>query len=141
MRVTWASSHASNITLLDCTFFISVKNWTTTPPQYVYRILNKDYVKKLDLDFVTLASYSNLMPIGVATNTPLKIVEEERLKTYNYWILSGQNSIVVATTFSKNKSTKYASRKEFYRYRTIRIVLDAPKEVVVWTSKMESIKT
>ena len=55
--------------------------------------------------------------------------------------VSGQHSIMQARSFILNQSTKYASRKEFYKYRVARIVVDAPKEVVVRISKMENIET
>ena len=40
-----------------------------------------------------------------------------------------------------NRSTKYVLRKEFYKCRVARIVVDAPKEVAVHISKMENIET
>ena len=83
------------------------------------------------------------MPYDPITNMPLKTdeVQGDKLASYNYWILSGQHSIIAARAFLRNKSTKYVSRKEFYRYRTARIVVDAPKEVAVRISKMENIET
>ena len=48
---------------------------------------------------------------------------------------------MAARSFLLNRSTKYASRKEFYKYRVARIVVDAPKEVAVRISKMENIET
>ena len=48
---------------------------------------------------------------------------------------------MAARSFLLNRSTKYASRKEFYKYRVARTVVDAPKEVVVCISKMENIET
>ena len=83
------------------------------------------------------------MPYDPITKMPLQTneVQGDNLGTYHYWILSGQHSIMVARSFLLNQSTKYASRKEFYKYRVARIVVDAPKEVAVRISKMENIET
>ena len=73
------------------------------------------------------------MPYDPITKKPLKVdqVHGDRLPTYHYWILSGQHSIIAARAFLCNKSTKYASRREFYKYKTARIVVDAPIEIAV----------
>ncbi|MCO5556895.1 hypothetical protein L7F22_053629 [Adiantum nelumboides] len=86
---------------------------------------------------------SDLMPYDPIKKEPLKAneVHADKLATYHYWILFGQHSIIAARAFLRNKSMKYASRREFYKYRTARIVVDAPKEVAVRISKMENIET
>ncbi len=83
------------------------------------------------------------MPFDPITKMPLKTneVQGDQLASYHYWILSGKHSIIAARAFLLNKSTKYASRKEFYKCRIARIVVDAPKEVAVRISKMENIET
>ena len=83
------------------------------------------------------------MPYDPITKMPLQTneVQGDKLGTYHYWILSGQHSIMAARSFLLNRSTKYASRKEFCKYRVARIVVDAPKEVAVRISKMENIET
>ena len=43
--------------------------------------------------------------------------------------------------FLCNESMKYAIWKLFYEKRLTRIIVDAPKEVVVWISRMENIET
>ena len=48
---------------------------------------------------------------------------------------------MAARSFLLNKSTKCASRKDFYKYKVARIVVDAPKEVAMHNSKMENIET
>ena len=83
------------------------------------------------------------MPYDPLTNFPLKTeeVHADKLDTYQYWIISGQHSIMAARIFLRNKSQKYALRKMFYERRIARIVVDAPKEVAVRISKMENIET
>ena len=83
------------------------------------------------------------MPYDSMTQMPLQTneVQGDKLGTYHYWILSGKHSIMAARSFLLNKSTKYASRKEFYKCRVAKIVVDAPKEVIVCISKMENIET
>ena len=129
------------------TQLIPVDQCNLAPNAYKCRALSEVYVKYLLRQFAghsrPVSNAADLMPYDPITKIPLKTdeVHGDKLTSYSYWILSGQHSIIAARAFLQNKSTKYVSRKEFYRYRTARIVVDAPKEVAVRISKMENIET
>lgn len=129
------------------TQLIHVDQCNLAPDAYKCRPLSKAYVKFLLKQFAghsrPVSNAADLMPYDPMTKMPLKAdeVQGDKLTTYHYWILSGQHSIIAARSFLRNRSTKYASRKEFYKYRTARIVVDAPKEITVRISKMENIET
>ncbi|MCO5581795.1 hypothetical protein L7F22_035684 [Adiantum nelumboides] len=117
------------------------------PDHFKCRPLSGVYVKLLLRQFAKhsrpVSNAADLMPYDPIKKEPLKAneVHADKLATYHYWIISGQHYIIAARAFLHNKSMKYASRREFYKYRTSRIVVDAPKEVAVRISKMENIKT
>ncbi|MCO5614410.1 hypothetical protein L7F22_068691 [Adiantum nelumboides] len=129
------------------TQLINVDQCNLAPDHFKYRPLSGVYVKFLLRQFAKhsrpVSNAADLMPYDPIKKEPLKAneVHADKLATYHYWILSGQHSIIAAKAFLRNKSTKYASRREFYKYRTARIVVDAPKEVAVRISKMENIET
>ena len=129
------------------TQLISVEQCNLAPDKYKCRPLSSVYVKFLLQQFAKhsrpVSNAADLMPYDPITKEPLKTdeVHGDKLATYHYWIISGQHSIIAARAFLRNKSTQYASRREFYKYRTARIVVDAPKEIVVRISKMENIET
>ena len=129
------------------TQLIPVDQCNLAPDPYKCRPLSDMYVKYLLRQFAghsrPVSNAADLMLYDPMTKIPLKEneVQGDKLATYHYWILSGQHSIIAARAFLRNKSTKYISRKEFYKFRTARIVVDAPKEVAVRISRMENIET
>ncbi|MCO5546609.1 hypothetical protein L7F22_000039 [Adiantum nelumboides] len=129
------------------TQLINVDQCNLAPDHFKCRPLLGVYVKFLLRQFAKhsrpVSNAADLMPYDPIKKEPLKAneVHADKLATYHYWILSGQHSIIAARAFLRNKSVKYASRREFYKYRTARIVVDAPKEVAVRISKMENIET
>ncbi|MCO5588735.1 hypothetical protein L7F22_042694 [Adiantum nelumboides] len=129
------------------TQLINVDQCNLAPDHFKCRPLSGVYVKFLLRQFAKhsrpVSNAADLMPYDPIKKEPLKAneVHADKLATYHYWILSGQHSIIAARAFLRNKSMKYASRREFYKYRTARIVVDAPKEVAVRISKMENIET
>ncbi|MCO5563061.1 hypothetical protein L7F22_016697 [Adiantum nelumboides] len=129
------------------TQLINVDQCNLAPNHFKCRPLSGVYVKFLLRQFAKhsrpVSNAADLMPYDPIKKEPLKAneVHADKLATYHYWILSGQHSIIAARAFLRNKSMKYASRREFYKYRTARIVVDAPKEVAVRISKMENIET
>ncbi len=129
------------------TSLISVELCNLAPEAYKCRPLSDAYVKYLLKVFAghsrPVSIAADLMPYDPLTNMPLKTeeVHADKLDTYQYWIISGQHSIMAARIFLRNKRRKYALRKVFYERRIARIVVDAPKEVVVRISRMENIET
>ena len=129
------------------TSLISVEQCSLAPEAYKCRPLSDAYVKYLLKVFAghsrPVSIAADLMPYDPLTNLPLKTeeVHADKLDTYQYWIISGQHSIMAARIFLRNKSQKYALRKMFYERRIAKIVVDAPKEVAVRISKMENIET
>ncbi|MCO5610290.1 hypothetical protein L7F22_064526 [Adiantum nelumboides] len=129
------------------TQLINVDQCNLAPDHFKCRPLLGVYVKFLLRQFAKhsrpVSNAADLMPYDSIKKEPLKAneVHADKVATYHYWILSGQHSIIEARAFLRNKSMKYASRKEFYKYRTARIVVDAPKEAAVQISKMENIET
>ncbi len=129
------------------TQLISIDQCNLSPNHYKCRPLSELYVKHLLRQFakhsMPVSNAADLMPYDPITKEPLKAndVHGDKLATYHYWILSGQHSIIAARSFLRNRSTKYAERKEFYKHRIARIVVDAPKEVAMRISKMENIET
>ncbi|MCO5603473.1 hypothetical protein L7F22_057623 [Adiantum nelumboides] len=129
------------------TQLINVDQCNLAPDHFKCRPLSGVYVKFLLRQFAKhsrpVSNAADLMSYDPIKKEPLKAneVHADNLATYHYWILSGQHSIIAARAFLRNKSMKYASRREFYKYRTARIVVDAPKEVAVQISKMENIGT
>ena len=132
---------------VQSTHLISIDQCNIAPKSYKCRPLSYLYVIYLLDQFAKhsrpVSMAADLMPYDPITKTPLKTneVQEDKLATYHYWILSGQHSIMAARSFMRNRSTKYIARKEFYKYRTARIVVDAPREVAVPISRMENIET
>ena len=129
------------------TQLIPIEQCNLAPEAYKCRPLSKAYVKYLLKLFAShsrpVSNAADLMPYDPITKMPLQTneVQGDKLGTYHYWILSGQHSILAARSFLLNQSTKYASRKEFYKYKIARIVVDDLEEVVVRISKMENIET
>ncbi|MCO5566848.1 hypothetical protein L7F22_020530 [Adiantum nelumboides] len=129
------------------TQLINVDQCNLAPDHFKCRPLSGVYVKFLLRQFAKhsrpVSNAADLMPYDPIKKKPLKAneVHADKLATYHYWILSGQHSIIAARAFLRNKSMKYDSRREFYKYRTARIVVDAPKEVAVRISKMKNIET
>ncbi|MCO5591555.1 hypothetical protein L7F22_045542 [Adiantum nelumboides] len=129
------------------TQLINVDQCNLAPDHFKCRPLSGVYVKFLLRQFAKhsrpIFNATDLMPYDPIKKEPLKAneVHVDKLATYHYWILSGQHFIIATRAFLRNKSMKYASRREFYKYRTARIVVDAPKEVAVQISKMENIET
>ena len=129
------------------TQLIPIEQCNLAPDAYKCRPLSDVYVKYPLRQFAKhsrpASNAADLMPYDPITKLPLKTseVEGDKLGSYHYWILSGQHFIIAARAFLLNKSTKYASRKEFYKCRIARIVVDAPKEVAIHISKMENIET
>ncbi|MCO5596626.1 hypothetical protein L7F22_050693 [Adiantum nelumboides] len=119
------------------TQLINVDQCNLAPDHFKCRPLSGVYVKFLLRQFAKhsrpVSNAADLMPYDPIKKEPLKAneVHADKLATYHYWILSGQHSIIAARAFLRNKSMKYASRREFYKYRTARIVVDAPKEAFV----------
>ncbi|MCO5584734.1 hypothetical protein L7F22_038666 [Adiantum nelumboides] len=129
------------------TQLINVDQCNLAPDHFKCRPLSGVYVKFLLRKFAKhsrpVSNAADLMPYDPIKKEPLKAneVHGDKLATYHYWILFNQHSIIAARAFLRNKSMKYASRREFYKYKTARIVVDAPKEVAVRISKMENIET
>ncbi|MCO5567930.1 hypothetical protein L7F22_021626, partial [Adiantum nelumboides] len=132
---------------VQSTQLINVDQCNLALDHFKCRPLSGVYVKFLLRQFAKhsrpVSNAADLMPYDPIKKEPLKAneVHADKLATYHYWILFGQHSIIAARAFLRNKSMKYASRREFYKYRTARIVVDAPKEVAVRISKMENIET
>ncbi|MCO5569944.1 hypothetical protein L7F22_023658 [Adiantum nelumboides] len=129
------------------TQLVNVDQCNLAPDHFKCRPLSGVYVKFLLRQFAKhsrpISNVADLMPYDLIKKEPLKAneVHANKLAAYHYWSLFGQHSIIAGRAFLHNKSMKYASRTEFYKYRTARIVVDAPKEVAVRISKMENIET
>ncbi|MCO5558299.1 hypothetical protein L7F22_011878 [Adiantum nelumboides] len=79
-------------------FSIDVMKCFPTPSHYVYRMLNKDWVKILTHDLIKDTKFQEIlaivMPIDEKLQHPLQTFTKDQISSATYWIISGQHSIV-----------------------------------------------
>lgn len=104
------------------------------PSHYVYRRLNKDWVKILTHDLIKDTKFQDIlaivMPIDENLQRPLQTFTRDQISSATYWIISGQHSIVAAKRLQKSNLQKVTSQlQQQFRYRRCKIFLDCPPKL------------
>jgi len=111
-------------------FEIDVLNCTRAPSHMVYRGIVPKHVTKLVREFCTKPQscvvVADLMPYDPSTNLPLENVQNKKLHSYKYWVISGQYSIEAAKSLQMLKLYVLDPIKETYRFRSSRILVNCP---------------
>ena len=125
---------------VDTTFSIDVMKCYPAPANYVYRKLNPDWVKILTYDFIEDTKQEEilaiLMPINLASKTPLSALPKEDIHKVDYWIISGQHSISAAKRLQQTKSSKVTPLlQRQFKFRRSKIILNCPPKITREISK------
>ncbi|MCO5569843.1 hypothetical protein L7F22_023557 [Adiantum nelumboides] len=110
----------------ESNFSIDVMKCFPAPSHYVYRMLNKDWVKILTHDLIKDTKFQEIlaivMPIDEKLQHPLQTFTKDQISSATYWIISGQHSIVAAKHLQKSnldkdfvETTEYTLHKGFVK--------------------------
>lgn len=125
---------------VSTSFNIDVMQCFPAPSNYVYRRLNKDWVKILTHDFIEDTKQEEilaiLMPVDPDLKKPLTKLAKEDINKVKYWIVSGQHSISAAKRLqnAENKKVTPLLRRQF-RFRKSKIILNCPPKTTREISK------
>ncbi|MCO5550977.1 hypothetical protein L7F22_004472 [Adiantum nelumboides] len=90
----------------ESNFSIDIMKCFPAPSHYVYRMLNKDWVKILTHDLIKDTKFQEIlaivMPIDEKLQRPLQTFTKDQISSATYWIISGQHSIVAAKRLQKS---------------------------------------
>lgn len=115
-------------------FSIDVMRCFPAPSNYVYRMLNKDYVKHLTIEFIEDPRLEDilaiLMPFDPSTNLPIDKLSKEDVHNVVYWIISGQHSIGAAKRLQGSQNPKVTPQlRQQFKYRRSKIILNCPPRI------------
>ena len=115
-------------------FGIDVQKCFPAPSNYVYRRLNKDWVKILTLDLIQDTKFEEIlaivMPCDDTHKSPLQTFTRENISSATYWVISGQHSISAAKRLQKSTLPKVTTQlKQQFRYRRCKILLNCPPKI------------
>ncbi|MCO5567907.1 hypothetical protein L7F22_021603 [Adiantum nelumboides] len=118
----------------ESNFSIDVMKCFPAPSHYVYRMLNKDWVKILTHDLIKDTKFQEIlaivMPIDEKLQRPLQTFTKDQISSATYWIISGQHSIVAAKHLQKSNLDKVSNQlRQQFRYRRCKILLDCPPKL------------
>lgn len=118
----------------ESNFSIDVMKCLPAPSHYVYRRLNKDWVKILTHDLIKDTKFQDIlaivMPIDENLQRPLQTFTRDQISSATYWIISGQHSIVAAKRLQKSNLQKVTSQlQQQFGYRRCKILLDCPPKL------------
>lgn len=118
----------------DSTFSIDVLSCFPAPANYVYRKLNKDWVKILTHDLIEDTKFEEIlaivMPFDPDSQLPLQVFTKEDIPHAKYWIISGQHSISAAKRLQKSTLPKVTPQlQQQFRYRKSKVLLNCPPKV------------
>ncbi|MCO5590770.1 hypothetical protein L7F22_044745 [Adiantum nelumboides] len=118
----------------ESNFSIDVMKCFPAPSHYVYRMLNKDWVKILTYDLIKDTKFQEIlaivMPIDEKLQRPLQTFTKDQISSATYWIISGQHSIVAAKRLQKSNLDKVSNQlRQQFRYRHCKILLDCPPKL------------
>lgn len=125
-------------------FSIDVMRCFPAPSNYVYRMLNKDYVKHLTIEFIEDPWLEDilaiLMPFDPSTNLPIDKLSKEDVHNVVYWIISGQHSIGAAKRLQGSQNPKVTPQlRQQFKYRRSKIILNCPPRISREISKYVNI--
>ncbi|MCO5592556.1 hypothetical protein L7F22_046559 [Adiantum nelumboides] len=118
----------------ESNFSIDVMKCFPAPSHYVYRMLNKDWVKILTHDLIKNTKFQEIlaivMPIDEKLQCPLQTFTKDQISSATYWIISGQHSIVAAKHLQKSNLDKVSNQlRQQFRYKRCKILLDCPPKL------------
>lgn len=119
---------------LNEVFMIDVMKCYPAPSNYVYRRLNKDWVRILTQDFIEDPKQEEilaiLMPCDRAAKQPLHKLAKEDIHKVEYWIISGQHSISAAKGLQTLNIAKVTLQlRQQFRFRRSTIILNCPPKI------------
>ena len=68
-------------------------------------------------------------------------VDIHKLKTYDYWIISGLHSIHAAKMYIQSSTPRCLATKHLYRTRNSRILVDCPADMCIELSRMTNMES
>ncbi|MCO5594085.1 hypothetical protein L7F22_048106 [Adiantum nelumboides] len=118
----------------ESNFSIYVMKCFSAPSHYVYRMMNKDWVKILTHDLIKDTKFQEIlaivMPIDEKLQRPLQTFTKDQISSATYWIISGQHSIVAAKRLQNSNLDKVSNQlRQQFRYRRCKILLDCPPKL------------